>query len=456
MKKIIAALMTLVFAVSAAACSYRPKDATKGNVTLANAEIVVFGNYNGQDIEWLVLDSDRDGYKLLISKDVLDARRYNDIEFDDPDYEDQSWETCTLRSWLNSEFFENAFSDEEQAQIAESKIVNKDNLKYNVYAGKDVYDRVFILSAEEVIKYFATEADLKAKPAPGPNSIPGLYTDAAGYCNWWLRTPGHDVGCAANVRLDGYIYYRGDLNNVWTLGVRPAIRVSASALRSEETAAVTETTAITTTEATTTATTEETYADLDTSLINIRSDDIVYFGNYGSQSVVWQIVDRVDNKALLVATNVVCAYPYNYSEGDVTWEDSSLRSWLNNTFYNDAFFSGEQNLIVTTPVENNTNRNYGTYAGPDTEDKIFVLSLDEVNKYFPTDSSRKAGPGVSAGNDRNLYVDPNGYCLWWLRTPGASGGFIGYVDHRGVVQEAGILCRYNYIGVRPAMWVIVE
>ena len=451
--------MTLVFAVSAIGCSYKPKDATKGKVTLANAETVVFGNYKGSDIEWLVLDTDSEGNKLLISKDVLDARLYNDIEFDDPNYDSQTWETCTLRQWLNSSFYQNAFSKEEQNAILESKIVNKDNMKYHVYAGKDVYDKVFIPSAEEVIKYFATEADLKAKPALGPDSCPGLYTDAAGYCNWWLRTPGHESSKAASVRLDGYIYYRGDLNCIWTLGIRPAIRVSGSALRrlgSAETMPV-ETTAITTTEATTAAaTTEETTAYIDLSLIKIRSDNTVCFGNYGSKSVVWTVVDRVDNKALLVATQVVCAYPYDPSDGDVTWENSSLRTWLNNSFYNDAFFSGEKNLIVTTTVENKTNPDYGTNAGSDTQDKIFILSLDEVNKYFPSEGSRKVGPSDHAAYNSSLYIDSNGCCLWWLRTPGVSGGFMGYVDHLGRIQEAGIKGRYNYIGVRPAMWVIVE
>ncbi len=67
---------------------------------------ISFGSFHGQDIEWLVI-SEQDGKKLLLSKYGLDSREYH--ETSDP----VSWENCTLRSWLNGEFFDEAFSDEE-------------------------------------------------------------------------------------------------------------------------------------------------------------------------------------------------------------------------------------------------------------------------------------------------------------------------------------------------------
>lgn len=65
-----------------------------------------------------------------------------------------------------------------------------------------------------------------------------------------------------------------------------------------------------------------------------------------------------------------------------------MRQWLNNEFFKTAFKTFEKELIVETKVSNPDNAGFGTKGGNDTRDKIFLLSLDEVNRYFASDDER--------------------------------------------------------------------
>ena len=453
MKKIIAAAMTFITLMSSVAytgCSVSIKKLEP--ISLSSAETVVFGHYHDQDIEWIVLDTNENGDKFLLSKYVLDVMCYNDIEFDDKDYAHQSWETSTIRKWLNDDFYYSAFTYGERSGIRNNLLQNKINKKYNTDSGKDTKDKVFLLSIDEANDYFASEEDLKAKPMSGA-AYPGLWTDDQGYCNWWLRSPGCEETRAANVRNFGYVYQRGDINSVFTYGVRPAIWVNFKNVTDqidEPVVTVSETSSATTSSA------ETQYTYIDTSLVRITSSGTVIFGNYGSKSLEWIILEEKDGKALLISKDVIEARPYMSSESDVTWADCELREWLNNDFYDKAFFEGEKYLINTVTNENKGNSEYGIRGGRDTEDKVFVLSVDEANQYFASDTSRKAGPTDHVSYGGTAYVDSNGCCLWWLRTPGAQGCAAAYVDHLGRVKEGGIMNRYNYIGVRPVIWVTIE
>ena len=84
------------------------------------------------------------------------------------------------------------------------------------------------------------------------------------------------------------------------------------------------------------------------------------------------------------------------------------------------------------------------------------MSLDEAETYFHGDSSRQTAAIPYAKKGNVLYVDENGYSLWWLRTPGATGEAACYVDHLGRIQTGGMMNRFDYIGVRPAIWVALK
>ena len=118
----------------------------------------------------------------------------------------------------------------------------------------------------------------------------------------------------------------------------------------------------------------------------------VTFGEYPQTAsgedmtpIEWLVLARDGNKALLISRYGLDAQPYNTDHTSVTWETCTLRTWLNVTFYNKAFSSDEQAAILTTSVDNGKNQGYSkwsTSGGNNTEDKVFLLSYAEANKYF--------------------------------------------------------------------------
>lgn len=116
-----------------------------------------FGNYHGA-VEWLVLDK-KDGKELLISKYCLDAKEYDKNE----NNESVTWETCTLRQWLNDEFIDEAFAEKEKALICDTYLQNPDNPEYGTDGGNDTTDKVFLLSIDETSKYLSDNIVRKAE-----------------------------------------------------------------------------------------------------------------------------------------------------------------------------------------------------------------------------------------------------------------------------------------------------
>ena len=116
MKKILAVVMGMIMLMSLAVlpgCNL----ARAKPISLASCETVVLGKYHDIDLEWIVLRTNEQGEKLLLSKYVIDARLYNEIEPGDPGRDNQSWDTSTLRGWLNTDFIENSFDEFEKKGI---------------------------------------------------------------------------------------------------------------------------------------------------------------------------------------------------------------------------------------------------------------------------------------------------------------------------------------------------
>ena len=132
--------------------------------------------------------------------------------------------------------------------------------------------------------------------------------------------------------------------------------------------------------------------------------EVICFGSYEQdnntsnekEEIEWQILEKQDNKILLISKYALDCQQYNTEQTDVTWETCTLRSWLNSTFINNAFTEAEQSMIADTKVTADKNLNCSTNPGNDTTDKIFLLSINEVNKYFTTDESRKCVPTAYA------------------------------------------------------------
>lgn len=169
-------------------------------------DYVTFGFYeqdnnmfNGKEaIEWRVLDV-KEGRVLIISKYALDCMPYNN------EYADVTWETCSLRKWLNNEFLSAAFSTEERTMIPTVTVSADKNPSCSTNPGKATQDQVFLLSLAEVNAYYGYDATLRREPtayALENGASANSYYDS---CCWWLRSPGDTQSTAVFVSAPGLV-----------------------------------------------------------------------------------------------------------------------------------------------------------------------------------------------------------------------------------------------------------
>ncbi len=189
-----------------------------------------FGNYEQgsgkEQIPWFVIKID--GNKaFLLSEKILDEKAYHD------DYVDSiTWETCSLRKWLNNDFYNTAFSDSEKSRIVE--VTNKNpglsgsdyGFPYYVEGGRDTRDKVFLLSIDEAEEYYSIFGGWRAYYTASVQKMGGYGADVNIGPVWWLRSPGSAKTCASMVAAEGII--KNCFEPVWviTIGVRPAIWIS--------------------------------------------------------------------------------------------------------------------------------------------------------------------------------------------------------------------------------------
>ncbi len=221
--------------------------------------------------------------------------------------------------------------------------------------------------------------------------------------------------------------------------------------------------------------------------------DCVWFGNYWQedtngdgtadkndrkQPIKWRVLSVDGDDAFLVADKNLDCQLYNDTYVSVTWENCTMRSWLNgygvsanvcekdyttDSFMDNAFTSGEQSAIRTAVVVNEDN--FGTEGGNDTQDKVYLLSIGEVTnpaygfttsydeyaknrRALNTDYAKSQGACTSKSTG---YVG-NGY--WWLRSPGDFSIHASYVCGSGYVDEGGVddaIVDDAIVAVRPAL-----
>ena len=166
--------------------------------------------------------------------------------------------------------------------------------------------------------------------------------------------------------------------------------------------------------------------------------DEVKFGKYQ-----WYIIEKNDNGIKLLCKDVVGKRVYNSettkkaykSEAiNMTWENCDLRKWLNNNFYNE-FTDEEKSMIADTTCYNNDNAISDTNGSNDTNDKVFLLSVDEANEL--SKEIRACGT------------------WWWLRSPVSGQDYAAKVNSDGDVRAYGDFV--NYVpGVRPAITISIK
>lgn len=150
----------------------------------------------------------------------------------------------------------------------------------------------------------------------------------------------------------------------------------------------------------------------------------------------WLILEMDNSRALLMKKTSIAGIPYNDSLKEVTWEESSLRAWLNSDFYNDSFSAEEQKNIVPADLQNPANASNGTEAGRGTMDYIFILSIEEAQKY----------KDIMPESDHNI----------WLRSPGSSLNKAAFISADKIIMENGYEVDSDKLAIRPVLWFSLE
>ena len=193
----------------------------------------------------------------------------------------------------------------------------------------------------------------------------------------------------------------------------------------------------------------------------------VVFGRYeqdandenGTEDIEWIVLEITEGKALLISKYALDAKPYYTKPTDVTWEKCTLRTWLNEDFYNAAFNADEKAQIATSNVSADKNPEYNTSTGNATSDKVYLLSITEANQYFKTDADRICAPTAYAikngayTNDSYKTADGRASCWWWLRSPGNFSSSAADVRSGGSVRNCGTSVDSSYGCVRPCLVV---
>ncbi len=398
MKKAICACLALVFCLGLL-CAAVPESraAVLGEVkkngqevtsadSLQVNDIVTFGTYpfktkdDVADIEWIVLELNGTRATLL-SRYVLDAQPYH------KENEKVSWQTCNLNKWLNSTFRDAAFTAEEQVLINGN------------------------ITIPSVAEAQALTYDQR-KPAFTPYAV-SLGGDA-NRCVWWLRDgnqvvvrDGEDLHCATVVQQGGIVKaaymvtYHGK-------GIRPMVQIDFDRWGSDPSSVL--------------YPSEETGLLVKGNQTVVTADELelyddVTFGaypqtSYYDEQIHWIVIGKEGDRVRLLSTLALDSQNYHTPYEPVTWENSSLRGWLNSVFMEAAFAPVEQGMLT---------------------EEISLLSVDEA----------RALPEELRIADSTYYAVTRGAdskrCIWWLKDASTLMKQDGEMYCASVVLDTGVV-----------------
>lgn len=189
-------------------------------------DLVYFGKYDQDNIsansdeplEWTVIAKE-DNRMLLVTSSIIECSQYHNMQAD------TVWNGCSLRSWLNREFFNNTFSDDEASFIITSDCVNAANPKFGTGTSDNTADRIFLLSIDEALQYFSANGNRAAKGTDYA-FYKGLSIGADGFSEWLLRSSGQTLSSTAYIDGHGVVNYVGCDVSAQGFGVRPAMWIA--------------------------------------------------------------------------------------------------------------------------------------------------------------------------------------------------------------------------------------
>ncbi len=179
----------------------------------------------------------------------------------------------------------------------------------------------------------------------------------------------------------------------------------------------------------------------------------------GPEPITWIVLDRIDDKALLLSQYCLDAKPYNSVPFmAVTWETSELRKWLNGDFYEGAFSDKEREMIRSVQNQNAAQSIIGTNGGNETDDRVFLLSETDMTIYMYENVRRRyIGRAIATKYAASLgnYYDKDDFAKWWLRSPGVYEFTAQFIDFGGGTYTSGANADMA-LGVRPAVWIDIK
>lgn len=481
------------------------------------------GVINQQDmaapILWRVLSTNDDASDvLLITEQVIVFAPYMN------ESQQCTWETSTIRSWLNGygsdensaktdythdNFIDTAFSKEEQSALLNTKVhtepleVNISTLAPDIQGGNDTTDKLYLPSWEDStnetygfsddISYDQSRLAGKTKRCLSDPYVPDA--QGIGNASYALRNPGIDNGWNAFCDEFGALNSYGNPCNS-NQGIRPMLHINLKELKdgngeslwamaSKVTSALERTT-----EVSKSVPSNPSYEN------GCSEYDIVTFGSYYQEDTNQDgVIDTQDEKLpikwrvlsqkvgedsttyRLISEDILDFQPFHDTKETVTWEDCSLRQWLNQDFYQTAFNAMEQNAISSTL---NYNYDYQLVLGTATQKELLSVTSDKVSlldlcndaispelgfrppyaqhndwTYSYSRVSKPTKYAVSH-NQENLKYLPycNDYTVWHFRSMYSSDNENIVVSERGLAYKTESLTAYY--GVRPVIYVNIE
>ena len=344
--------------------------------------------FKWEPVKWKVLEVSDDDI-FVMAEQTLDCQKY-----DSSKYSSVTWETSTLRKWLNEQFIGQAFSAEEQKLIKQTNVTNPRNSVYSIDGGKNTTDQIYILSEEEVknAKYGFCQITNGFSQTRNPAVSDYSYSKGTHYSEfaadsrekgsyWWIRTPGQSLSRAATV-FNGKLDMEGSDADCANLGIVPAMHLKRSAASQTFKApahycktnhnSIWDTISFGNYPATQVADADVT-AEITDAVYDENGDAVV--GNtkyrrvleYGTENtytyykwepIQWKVLSYDGTTLYLMAQNAIDCMEYDLGEegkrwdGSYLWSSSVIRKWLNETFYQQAFDEKEKADIKQTELMN--------------------------------------------------------------------------------------------------------
>ncbi len=182
--------------------------------------------------------------------------------------------------------------------------------------------------------------------------------------------------------------------------------------------------------------------------------------DFSDNPLFWTVLVQEESRVLLLSKAGLAFRPFHGASQDVTWADSDVRTWLNTDFFEQAFSPEEQARIPAVSVHTPDNVRFNAKGGPDTVDRVFLLSTEEAETLIPDVHSRirtfqtGASPANAAGTPGSGSPGSDTAAVsWLLRSPGDQWLSTACVRANGRIDTSGVYVYQTECSLCPALWM---